>query len=88
MAFWMLIVWLVVTAVVIGLAAYRAAIAVREEDVLYIDPGEERLLKEQAEIGAKLEKLGKLLTYLIIASVVLGLITFGLWVYEALTSPG
>ncbi|MBI4466962.1 MAG: hypothetical protein HY656_06015 [Acidobacteria bacterium] len=80
----MLITWLAVTALLIVLAIVRAVISLREEDQLYIDPGEERLLAEQREIVARLERLRPYLIGTVVASVVLGLATFGLWVYRQL----
>lgn len=79
--FGMLVAWLVVTAFCLGLAIYRAMIGLREEDQLFIDPGEERLLREQAEIAAKIERLSSLFIGSLIISVVLGLATFAYWVY-------
>lgn len=80
----MLIAWLAVTALLIALAILRAVVSLREEDQLYIDPGEERLLAEQREIAGRLERLRPYLIGSFVASVVLGLATFGLWVYRQL----
>lgn len=80
----MLVTWLALTALVIVLAILRAVVTLREEDQLYIDPGEEKLLAEQREIGARLERLRPYLLGSLVASVVLGLATFGLWVYQQL----
>jgi hypothetical protein len=88
LVFVMLVAWLAVTAVLIVLAIVRAVISLREEDQLYIDPGEEKLLAEQREIVAKLDRLRPYLIGCLVASVVLGLATFGLWVYRQLTSAG
>lgn len=84
LVFVMLVAWLGVTALLILLAIVRAVISLREEDQLYIDPGEEKLLAEQREIVAKLDRLRPYLIGCFVASVVLGLITFGLWVYRQL----
>lgn len=84
----LLVVWLAVTAVCIILAIYRAVLGLREEDQLYIDPGEERLLREQKELVARLDRLRPYFIGTLIASVVLALATFGVWVYEQLTGPG
>ncbi|OFV81870.1 MAG: hypothetical protein A3D93_02160 [Acidobacteria bacterium RIFCSPHIGHO2_12_FULL_67_30] len=86
--FVMLVAWLAVTALLIVLAIVRAVISLREEDQLYIDPGEEKLLAEQREIVAKLDRLRPYLIGSLVASVVLGLATFGLWVYRQLTTAG
>jgi len=84
LVFVMLVAWLGVTALLILLAIVRAVISLREEDQLYIDPGEEKLLAEQREIVAKLDRLRPYLIGGFVASIVLGLATFGLWVYRQL----
>lgn len=84
LVFVMLVAWLGVTALLIVLCIVRAVISLREEDQLYIDPGEEKLLAEQREIVAKLDRLRPYLIGCFVASMVLGLITFGLWVYRQL----
>ena len=84
LVFVMLAAWLGVTALLIGLAIIRAVIGLREEDQLFIDPGEEHLLREQRELVAKLERLRPYLIGSFVVSVVLGLATFGLWVYRQL----
>lgn len=88
LVFGMLIAWLVVTAIFIALWVYRAVIGLREDDVLFIDPGEDRLLKEQKEVGEKIDRLRPLLVGNLVLVLVLGLATFGVWVYQSLTSPG
>jgi hypothetical protein len=88
LVFGMLIAWLVVTAIFIALWVYRAVIGLREDDVLFIDPGEDRLLKEQKEVGAKIDRLRPALIGSFVLVLVLGLATFGVWVYQSLTSPG
>lgn len=85
LVFGMLIAWVVVTAVFIFLCIYRAVISLKEEDVLYIDPGEDKLLQEQKEVNAKIERLRPVLTGTLVAVIVLGLATFGLWVYQQLS---
>lgn len=85
LVFGMLIAWVVVTFVFILLCIYRATISLKEEDVLYIDPGEEKLLQEQKEINAKIESLRPVLTGALVLVIVLGLATFGLWVYQQLS---
>jgi hypothetical protein len=85
--FGMLIAWLAVTALFIVLWVYRAVIGLREEEVLYIDPGEEHLRRDQRETTAKIERVRPYLITTFVLVVVLGLATFGLWVYQQLVSP-
>lgn len=82
----MLVLWLVVAALTMGLWIYRAVLGLREEDALFIDPGEERLLKEQADLVGRIESLRPWLIAGIVASAVLGVATFGYWVYQRLSS--
>lgn len=84
LVFGMLIAWLVVTLVFIVLCVYRAVISLQEEDVLYIDPGEDKLLQEQREVNTKIERLRPVLLGTLTLVVVLGVATFGLWVYQQL----
>ena len=85
LVFAMLIAWLAVTLVFILLCVYRAMISLKEEDVLYIDPGEDKQLQEQKEVNTKIERLRPILTGTLVAVIVLGLATFGLWVYQQLS---
>ncbi|MDA2912999.1 hypothetical protein MYX77_03390 [Acidobacteriia bacterium AH_259_A11_L15] len=80
----LLVAWLAATAVLIVLAVIRAVIGLREEDQLFIIPGEERLLREQREIVAKLERLRPYLIGSLVASIVLGLATLGVLFYQQL----
>lgn len=84
LVFGLLIAWLVVTAVFIGLWIYRAVVGLREDEVLYIAPGESHLVEEQKRISAKIERLRPFLIGNFVLVVVLGLATFGLWVYQQL----
>ncbi len=84
--FGMLIAWLVVTAVFIVLWVYRAVIGLREDEVLHIDPGEEQLRRDQKAVADKIDRLRPFLIGTFVVVVVLGLATFGLWVFRALTS--
>ena len=84
LVFVMLVAWLGVTALLVVLFIVRAVVSLREADQLYIDPGEEKLLAEQRELVAKLDRLRPYLIGCFVASAVLGLATFGLWVYRQL----
>lgn len=84
----MLIAWLAVTAIFIIFWAYRTVLGLREEDVLYIDPGEEGKLKEQRELSSRFDRLRPYVIGSLVFSILLGLATFGVWVYQQLTGPG
>jgi hypothetical protein len=83
--FGMLIAWLAITAVCIGVAIWKAVLGLREEEVLYIDPGEERQRHEQAELASQLDRIGRVFWITFILSVVSGVATFGFWVYQQLS---
>jgi hypothetical protein len=82
--FGMLIAWLVLTAILICLWIYRAGISLREEGVLFIDPGEDKLLQEQQAITTKIDRLRPVLIVNVVVVVLLGLGTLGLWIYQQL----
>jgi hypothetical protein len=82
----MLIVWLAITLVCIVVAIYKAVIGLQEEEVLYIDPGEDRQRQEQSALASQLDRIGKLFWITFALSIATGVVTFGVWVYERLSS--
>jgi len=82
----MLIGWLTITAVCIGVAIYKAVIGLQEEEILYIDPGEDRQRLEQAKLASQLDRVGKIFWITFALSLVTGVATFGVWVYQQLSS--
>ena len=86
LVFGLLIAWLVVTAVFIILWIYRAVIGLREDEVLYIDPGESRLLEAQKQIGAKIERLRPFLIGTFVLVVVLAVLVALAWMVSGVLS--
>ncbi len=84
LVFGLLIAWLVVTAVMVFFLVWRAVIGLGEEDQLFIDPGEERLAREQVEIVSKLERLQPYVIGSVTGSIVLAVVTFAVWVLQEL----
>ena len=84
LVFGMLLIWSGVSGVLIVLLIYRATLSVRAEDQLFLDPGEVHLQREQQEVLRKLERLSPHLWGLFMAWLVVGLATFGLWVWQQL----
>ncbi len=81
MVLWLLIAWVVVTLILISLVVYRAALTVREDDQIYINPIEEGRREEQRALTLKLDRLRGPIIGLVVVSVVLLLTTCGVWVY-------
>jgi hypothetical protein len=79
----LMIVWGVITAGLICLLIYRGRLSNREDDQIFIDAAEDRMAQEQRVLVARIERLGKPITLLIVASCVLFLIGAGMWVWNA-----
>jgi hypothetical protein len=65
----MLIAWGAVTGVLIVLLIYRSLISMKEDDQLFLSPGEAGLEQEQREIISRLQRLAPYMKGLGIASV-------------------
>jgi hypothetical protein len=79
----LVIVWLVIGLATAGLALYRKLLSMREEDVIHLAAGEERLIPKQAELAHKMDVIdvwGKGLT---VATVGIGLVLAALYLYNA-----
>lgn len=78
------ILWTLLAAAVIGLALYRKiAVAPREDDLIHVGAGEERLISRQEATTRKLDaidKWGKILTIVVIVS---GLAIASVYLYQA-----
>jgi len=75
------IVWSVLAVVVIGLAIYRRLVATREDDMLHVGPGQERLVSQQVQVATALDKVDRLGKALTIFVAVSGVILGAIWVY-------
>jgi hypothetical protein len=77
------ILWLILTAIVIGLALYRKFVShFREDDLLHLAEGEAKLIPGQAAVARSLDRIdfwGKTLT---VADAVFGLILLAISLYE------
>lgn len=82
--FGMLLAWFGVSAVLLVLLIYRAVFSLREEDQLFLDPGEKHLAREQQEVLRRLAGVRPYLWSVFIVWLLLGLATFGLWVWQSL----
>jgi len=81
-----LIAWGVVTAVLVIALIYRGTLETREEDQIFLDAAGESMASEQRAIVARIQKLSKPITALVVLSGLLLVLTAGLWLWEKLQS--
>jgi hypothetical protein len=79
----LMIIWGVVTAGLIFLLIYRGTLSNREDDQIFLDAAEEGMAREQRALIARIERLSRPITLLIVASCVLFLVAAGMWVWDA-----
>ena len=80
----LLIVWGVVTAVFLGLVAWRSVLSSHEDDQIFLDAAEEHMAQEQRELVNKINMLSRPLLASGITSGVLLLLLAGIFVYNGL----
>ncbi len=78
----LLMVWGVVTAALLILLIYRGTLESREDDQIFLDAAEEGMAREQRAIVARIDKLSKPITGLVMASGVLLLAAAALWLWD------
>ncbi len=81
----LLIAWGAVTTVLVVLLIYRSTLTMHEDDQLFLDEAESHMEQEQAEILAKVNRVGPAVRWLGAASGMLILVIAGLWIYEGLS---
>jgi len=77
-----LVIWGAVTAVLIGLLAYRGTLEIREDDQIFLGRAGDSMANEQREIVARIDKLSKPIKLLMILSIVLLLVALGVFLFE------
>jgi hypothetical protein len=77
-----LVLWGAVTAVLIGLLAYRGTLEIREDDQIFLGRAGDSMANEQREIVARIDKLSKPIKLLMILSIVLLLTALGVFLFE------
>jgi len=76
------VLWSLLALGVIGLALYRKMVAIREDDLIHVSPGGEKLIPQQFEMAKKLEAIdrwGKILT---LAALIFGLAIAAVFLYQ------
>ena len=76
------IAWAAVTVVLICLLIYRSTLTSHEDDQLFLDSAEESLANEQRALVARIDRLSRPITVLIVVSSALLVVTAGIWLDE------
>jgi hypothetical protein len=82
----LLIAWGVVTAILIFVLIYRSMLENREEDQIFLDAAAQSMANEQRALVARIERLSKPITALIVVSSVLLVTVAGLWLWQGFQS--
>lgn len=82
----LLVAWGVVTAVLLIFLIYRSSLSTREEDQIFLGPAEAGMASDQRVLVARIEKLSKPITALIVLSSALLIATAGLWLWQVFQS--
>lgn len=82
--FGLLLTWVALSVILIVLVIYRATVSVHEEDQLFLDAGDALLEREQREVVGRLQRLSPYIWATFILWLLVGLGTFGLWVWQQL----
>jgi hypothetical protein len=78
------IIWGAVTAVFVVVMIWRSLVAVKEEDILFLDPVEDKQAAEQKQIVGQVVRLTSYARISGITSAVLMLLAFGVWIYRGM----
>jgi hypothetical protein len=78
----LLIIWGVITAVLVLLLIYRSTLESREGDQIFLDSAGDSMANEQRAIVARIDRIGRPIKLLIVASSALLLVMAGMWVWE------
>jgi hypothetical protein len=78
--------WGAVTAILIICLIYRSTLATREEDQIFLGSAEAGMANDQRVLVARIEKLSKPITALIVLSSALLAASAGLWLWRAFKS--
>jgi hypothetical protein len=82
----LLITWGIVTGILICVLIYRSMLENREGDQIFLDAATQSMASEQRALVARIEKLSRPITALIVVSGVLLVAVAGLWIWQGLQS--
>jgi len=82
----LLIAWGVITAILVCVLIYRSMLENREEDQIFLDAAAQSMANEQRALVARIEKLSRPITALIVLSAGLLVVVAGLWVWQGFRS--
>jgi hypothetical protein len=80
------ITWAAVTAVLILMVIYRVTLSSHEDDQIFLDSAGDSMASEQRALVARIDRLGRPITLLIVASSVLFVVTAGIWLWQGFQS--
>lgn len=78
----LLIAWGVVTAVLVIALIYRGTLETREEDQIFLGSAGDVMANEQRAIVARIQKLSRPITALVVLSGSLLAVTAGIWLWQ------
>lgn len=78
----LMVAWGAVTAALICLLIYRGTLEAHEDDQIFLNAAGESMAQEQRLIVARIDKLSRPITLLIIASCALLVVIAGIWLYQ------
>lgn len=78
----LLIAWGVVTAVLVVTLIYRSTLETREEDQIFLDAAGESMASEQRALVARIQKLSRPITAMVVVSGSLLAVTAGVWLWQ------
>jgi hypothetical protein len=80
--FVLVVAWSIVTVALILMWIYRSTLENREEDQIFLDAAQESMARDQRAIVARIEKLSRPITSLMVVSGALLLVMAGMWLWQ------
>jgi hypothetical protein len=78
----LLISWGVITAALLCVLIYRSSLTTHEEDQLFLDDAGQAMASEQRALVARIERLGRPITALMVVSGALLVVIAGIWLWQ------